>query len=192
MSDRVIIDMSRVEEALKLSSHEREVVIERERAKNRSRLIKYSAMGCALVIVSIGLAFWLGRQWHNYVSAPKNIVTKLLQSDQQSGKDPNKVVTNVVLFNSIGKVVMSPEFFNPYFVSIFAGHRYSTSNADTWEQAWCYADFEKERMKFKIDLAIYDKLDFFPVPATQRELRELALTDADVVFLRSRCPWRSR
>lgn len=191
MTERVIIDTSRVEEALRLSAREREIVTDRERTKNTARLIKYSAMGCALVIVSIGVAFWLGMQWHNYRSRSDNILSGLLSTPIAGTKAPdNKIVTNVNLFNSIGREGLG--FFNPYFVRLSAGHLYTNSNADTWVRAWCYADFERDFMKFKIDLARRTSGELFTEAVTQRELRELGLTEADVSFLRSRCPWKHR
>jgi len=141
------------------------------------------------VIVSIGLAFWLGTQWHNYKSAPLNIVSGLLGQPTADPKGPqNKIVTNVNLFNSIGRTGI--DFFNPYFVSLSAGHLYSSSNAEAWEQAWCYADFEKDQMKLKIDLARRTRTGLITDAVSQRELRELGLNEADISFLRGRCPWK--
>lgn len=191
MSLPVILDFSQVEEALKLSSREREILTARERTKNTAKLIKYAAVGIALIIASGGIALWLAKEAKIvHLPAPPTAPSAPIQwpaPSPHSGPS-NKVVTNLTLFNAISKSDLG--FSNPFFVSLNAGHKYNNSNADHWDTAWCYANFEKDLMKLKIDLATRSKTNTFTELVSQRELRELNLREADVTFLRSQCPWK--
>lgn len=73
MNQTAIVDFSQVEDALRNSSRERQVLTAREQTKNTARLIKYGAAGLALVIVSIGIAFWLATQWPHYQAGRKAV-----------------------------------------------------------------------------------------------------------------------
>lgn len=192
MNQRVTFDFSQVEKALQLSSHEREVLTARERSKNVARLIKYSAAGSALVIVSIGIAFWLGTQWQRHQVGQPSILTELLEkaafSTAGTQAPQNKVVTNINLFNWIQRPDLNVS--SPYLGSLTAGHEYTNNNAATWEHAWCYAIFSKNELQYRVELEKRNRSGAFPLPVSLNGRRELSLSDSDIAYLRARCPWR--
>lgn len=194
-----IADYSQVEEAIRLASREREVVTDRERVKNTARLIKYIALGLALVILSIGIAFWLSarvQRVEQSIAAPSApiVVQQPAPVEWPPGSittgsiSQNKVVTKVNLFNSIAP--SNIPFANSYFRGLYAGHEYIDSNSTAWDHAWCYANFEKGGLKFNVGLEMRRGTVRTPLLASQAERRELNLIDADISFLRSQCPWR--
>ena len=200
MNQPVIVDFSQVEEALRHSSRERDIEAARQRSKNAARLIKYTAAGTALVILSIGVAFWFGMQWHRHQSGQSNTFSaepaKASRNDLLAPPEPksnslvpeNKVVASINLFRSLLGADMG--FFNPYFLELSAGHLYPTSNSEAWERAWCYANFRKGDLNYRVELEQRAQLKHDPLVVSYGERRELGLTDADVTFLRARCPWR--
>lgn len=193
MSRPAIVDFSQVEEALRLSSQEREVLTARERTKNTAHLFKYGAAGLALVIVSIGIAFWLGTQWERpqskLVPAPVSGPWSATVSPPASIPVPeNRIMSNVTLFRSIGRSDLG--LSNPYLMDLTAGHKYPDSNADRWEHAWCYAVFGKNDLRFQVDLEMRSGVGSVSMLVSQNERRELGLSDSDIAYLRARCPWR--
>ena len=191
MGERTIVDFSRVEAALVLATREQALASDRARSENITRLIKYSALGIAVVVVSIGIAFWLAKPANIAQSRPPLTTGSINWPPPVIESGPrNKIVTNLTLFNTLGRTGLS--FFNPFFVNLTAGHRYNNSNAEAWEEAWCYADFQKDAMKLKVDLARRTSGGQISQIVTQKELRELGLSETDIVFLRGQCPWRDR
>ena len=189
MGERTIVDFSRVEAALALATRERALAADRARSENITRLIKYSALGIAIVVVSIGIAVWLAKSPILVPPRPPLETGSINWPPPSTDNGPrNKIVTNLTLFNSLGPAGLS--FFNPFFVGLTAGHRYNNSNAKSWEEAWCYADFQKDVVKVKIDLARRTRTSHLPQIVTQKELRELGLSETDVLYLRGQCPWR--
>ncbi len=198
MNEQVIVDFSRVDAALDLTHRGYEVAadrarvaLEKERSEITTRMIKYGAAACALIIVSIGLAIWLARQRHvTHVQASAPAIQFPSTAMPISAATPNKIRTKITLFNSIAKDDLA--FRNVHFYRLTAGHEYSTSNADHWEFAWCYADFRKDGLEYTVTLANRTAKELFPRSASQSELRELALSQTDVSFLANRCPWREQ
>ena len=194
MSQPAIVDFSRVEEALQLSSRERQLLAARERTKNTAHLIKYAAAGLALVILSIGAAFWLGTQWQlrtlSKIDPPpsSNPWERAASPPVTIPVPENKIMSNVTLFRTVARADLG--LLNSYLGDLTAGHRYADSNATAWEEAWCYAMFRKNGLRYQVDLEFRSALGNHPMLASQPERRELGLSDGDMAYLRARCPWR--
>ena len=196
---KVNLDFTRVDAALKLATRERELAADREqlaiargRAAIATNLITYSAAGAAVLIVSVGLAIWLATPKSGLPFNP--IVTGANPGQPQAvpvqGVPPNKIVSNINLFNSIEARDLG--LANPYFISISAGHRYENSNSDRWQTAWCYADFRRDGLDYTVRLTDRTWTTTIAKPASENERRQLLLTEKDMSYLRDRCPWRPK
>ncbi len=202
MKEQVVVDFSRVDAALKLVARERELIADREsavvasvKAEATTRIIKYAAAACALVIVSVGVAIWLAKQRHvaTVVRHPPLLETGSLpttQSPTVEASAQNKIVTKITLFNSMSRDGLN--FGNPYISGLTAGHEYRDSNAERWEFAWCYADFRKDGIEYTVRLANRNGAATAPRAATPNERQQLGLSEADVSLLRARCPWKEQ
>jgi len=205
MNELVVVDFSRVSRGLKLVARAQELAVERENAavaKDRTeaavKIIAYSAAACALVIVSVGVAIWLARQRHvveirQPAPPQRETIAPLPPTAPQSTPPaipPNKIKTNVSQFNSVERADL--KFHNPYMSRLTAGHRFSTSNADAWEAAWCYADFHRDGLAYTLWLENRMGSTNIPTSTTDEVRRRLEITDEDVRFLRERCPWKPR
>ena len=100
----------------------------------------------------------------------------------------NKIMTDVSVFRTIARVDLGLP--NSYLHNLTAGHRYPTSNASAWERAWCYADFRKNGLNYKVDIEERTPITRLPIPLSPNERQELGLSDNDIAYLRARCPWR--
>jgi len=205
MTENVVVDFSRVEEGLKLVARAQGLAVERERVNTASvraatavKVIGYCAAACALVIVSIGVAIWLARKERVAVigqSSPptRDLVNLLLgvsESRSATSAVPNKIMTKVVQFNSVRSKDFS--IANPFLTELAAGHEYSTSNADQWDSAWCYAHFRRDGITYSLTLEKRLGTVNRPATASEAERRLLDLSDDDLALLRARCPWKSR
>ncbi len=196
---KVNLDFTRVDAALKLATRERELAADREqlaiargRAAIATNLITYSAAGATVLIVSVGLAIWLATPKSGMPSNP--IITGTNRVQPQAvpvqGVPPNKIVSNINLFNSIDARDLG--LANPYIISLNAGHGYEDSNSDHWETAWCYADFRKDELDYRVTLAYKTRAGNLDQPASENERRQLLLTEKDMSYLRGQCPWRPK
>ncbi len=205
MNERVVVDFSRVDAALNLVTRERRIAADREsasiakeRAEAITKIIKYSAAACALIIVSIGVAIWLAKQRHiieikQPAPPPKEAIASLppaAQPPASAAVPANKIKTNVTQFNSIDRSDI--KLPNRYLIELTAGHRYSSSNADRWDVAWCYANFWRDGLNYHVELETRRGSTFSPRVLSESERRQLELSEADVAFLRARCPWKSQ
>jgi hypothetical protein len=204
MTERVV-DLSRVYQALDLVARARRLAVDRESAfiaKERAayivKIIGYGAAACALVIISIGVAIWLARQRHVVEirqSAPpqREAIVQLPPAAPQSmapAIPPNKIKTNVSQFNSIDSSDL--KIPNRYLSELTAGHRYSNSNADRWASAWCYANFSRDGLTYRVTLEHREGSKAIPRAVSEAERRQLELSEADVSYLRGLCPWKQQ
>jgi hypothetical protein len=202
MTERVV-DLSRVYEGLNLVARAQRLAVDRasasiakERAESIVKVVGYSAAAFALIIVSVGVAIWLARQRpiveNRQATHPPQQTG--LQSPQPAPPTtaavmpPHKVKTNVVQFNSIDNNDL--KLSNRHLSELTAGHKFSTSSADRWDTAWCYAEFRRDGLAYTLRLENRVGITNIPRAATEAERRQLELSEADVAYLRARCPWK--
>jgi hypothetical protein len=197
MNERVIVDFSRVDAALdhtsrvyEIAADRQSMTVARERSEIAAKMIKYGAAACAAIIVSIGVAIWLARQQHVTRAEASPALAHLPYTAVPSNAAPTRIMTKVVLFNSIEGGAL--RFTNLNIVDLVAGHQYSNSNSERWENAWCYASFRQSGVRYRVDLASRTQGKLTPQPASQEEMHLLGLSEADVSSLRQRCPWREQ
>ena len=199
--EEVVVDFSRVNAALRLVQREWGLASEREgaevakvRAEATTRVVKYGAVGIALVILSIGIAIWLSNQRHTtntvHYRSPPAVGEQLPPAPPPSPIIQNKVVTSFSKFRSIHAGSLTG-FTNLHFHDLTAGHHYRDSNAQRWEYAWCYAMFWKDGLDVKINLA-QRGATHKSASVSLQERRQFGLSEADVSFLQSRCPWQEQ
>ena len=197
MNERVVVDFSRVDAALDhtnrvygIAADRRSMAVAKVRSEIAAKMIKYGAAACALIIVSIGVAIWLARQQHVTRAEASSALTHLPYTGVPSNTAPARIMTKVVLFNSIEGEAL--RFANHNIVDLVAGHQYSNSNSERWEIAWCYASFRQSGVRYRVELASRTQGKLTPQPTSQEERRQLGLSEADVSSLRQRCPWREQ
>jgi hypothetical protein len=201
VTDLTTVDFSRVSAALNLATQSAELEADRaravtavERSKGTARIIAVSALATAAVIVSIGASIWLARQRHvieakQTATAP--VITPSVPHPQPPtvpGVPANKIKTDITQFNSISARDLT--LANPYLGSLTAGHKYSSSNADRWNHAWCYADFRRDGITYHVELEVRDGTTAVPKLVPEGARRPVELSERDVQFLRARCPWK--
>ena len=206
MAEDVVVDFSRVETGLNLVARAQGLAVEKERARingaraaTAAKLITYAAGACALVFVSIGVAIWRRARsalLRLTAASPNPAKLDVPSTPSPPSQSPprevpqNKVMTKVAQFNSIAAADLS--FFIPYLSELVAGHEYSTSNADRWENAWCYAMFRRDGVTNRLTLEQRYGTSIVPAVASDAERRLLGLNGTDISSLRARCPWKPR
>jgi hypothetical protein len=205
MAEDVVVDFSRVEASLDLVGRARGLAVEKERARINSvraataaKIIAYCAGACALVIVSIGIAIWLARKERivgvrQPDSVPREFVDRVIAGNSSqpavTGVQPKPMI-KVVQFNSLSALDVSVS--NRFFFDLTAGHEYSTSNADRWARAWCYAMFRRDGVSIRVALENREGSSVERTAPSDAERHQLELNDIDIARLRNRCPWQER
>jgi hypothetical protein len=204
MEHDTVVDFSRVDTALRLVERERKLASDREhaaiakvRAGATAKIIKYGAVACALIILSVGAAIWLAKAGHlielKQTAFPQEVEQRLparVAPPSEATVFANKIKTNVTQFNSIE--ARDLKFSNRFLVELTAGHAFASSNADRWESAWCYARFWREGLTYTVTLENRDHDRSAPRTATESERQRLELSETDVLSLRTLCPWKQR
>ncbi|MDX2157842.1 MAG: hypothetical protein SFW09_15190 [Hyphomicrobiaceae bacterium] len=197
MNERVTVDMSRVDEALRLSAvagrleaDKRDAINAQERAKATAKLILYGAAALSLVIVSIGFAVSLANDRHNNRTKAPFPVEVFDPGIEGTGTKRAQIMTSVNLFNTIKRDTLKTG--NPFLKGITAGHKYKSSESKRWDDAWCYADFTRDDLDYTLTLENRTLWLRIPRPPTAAELKQLSLSTSDVDRLRAECPWRDR